>query len=588
MLRFRLALAVLWVAGAVCDVRLFGDVFRGQCQAPHDTQQTDLKLYWYRLPAEFNTEMMEYWNMKSRTHRYYCDIGCAVCDTWGWGRRGSDMAVRQMGGGLALLAKLSLLSTVDNPEEADFFIVPALNYLIFNSGWGWLTGLNESKQLRLFDYLRHYNRRTAARHVFIAADEPSSHLAIRSQPLVIHMGPRIPQPYVPADVGEAGCLPGRPHHIVVPDPQMTQLTQPGSYSHNREREVFVFYFGSMPDHIPVRRRALEEVAQYQAFDTVEQEEQFVSKRGGVPLSAAERRKRQYNVSLNIIHPVKDKRKWVHRHIALQKGKGMLQPREMHRLFNSSKFCLVLSGDIPHQTRFFEAILHGCLPVVVSYSGGRSWWRDAEHPERTSHFSRTASNYPGDVLDSYPFTEYIPYRDFVVVVPETTFVAEGLMPTLTQMPPEEYKRRVREMLRHRSKLTYDFTSTAEDAFSLVLRSLSDVSSALQKAECRQSNENCLDGVPGLVPCPLLQNGSQPRSHQMLRHLWDRDTAVRPFLPEPFLPKWVAPSSVDSESRADTDVDTSVMRAVPVTKAGTLLLVAVLVLRVRAWKRNSCNA
>ena len=86
----------------------------------------------------------------------------------------------------------------------------------------------------------------------------------------------------------------------------------------------------------------------------------------------------------------------------------MQPLQLRGLYDSSRYCLVLAGDIPHQTRFFRAVLQGCLPVVVTYHAGtaeESWWRDRHNVRRYADFASTDPGLPGAFVDSLPFTEH---------------------------------------------------------------------------------------------------------------------------------------------------------------------------------------
>ena len=480
---------------------------------------TSLKFYWYDLPPEYHKELLYYWNLKSRNHRYYCDPGCKICDDGGWGSRGADIVIRQNGGGINLLAKLSLFPVATTPEEADYFVVPALNHMIYNAGWSWLIGVNVTKQLRLFDYLHHYSPETAHKHIFITGDEPSTHPVIKVQPLVVHMGPRISTPFRPYGKPDVECFPGRPWHIVIPDPQITPFTQPREYVFNENRENFIFYFGAELQHIPVRKRMIDEVLQYK----------ILSKEELIAQNVTDSDRRRYNISIHRINKVTKRGKPLTRHLALQYKKKHLKPNEVRRHFNNSKYCPVLSGDIPHQTRFFEAIHHGCLPVVILYAKGtlnESWWRDPLNISAGSDFEYTDKNMPGTINDAYPFADEIPYKDFVVEIPYETFDTEGIMPTLTAITEEEYQRRVRSLLLHRTKLVYDFDSSSVDVFGMFLRQLLRIKDEAKK------ESGTVFGMKGLVGCGVegsdiervLAEAMQNRSFKFVEKVPTSDTTT----------------------------------------------------------------
>lgn len=66
-----------------------------------------------------------------------------------------------------------------------------------------------------------------------------------------------------------------------------------------------------------------------------------------------------------------------------------------QVYQQSTFCLVLPGDGPPQKRFFDVIMSGCIPVVLSFQQ-----ESASHP---SWFTNRASpSQPKTVRQSYPF------------------------------------------------------------------------------------------------------------------------------------------------------------------------------------------
>ena len=508
----RSVIVVAAALAAACDDAVFARVFRGQCQRPEVSERyvrdtigsaaAGLRFYWYDLPSEYNAELQQYWNARSRRHGYGCDIGCSECTEDAWGKRGMDMAVRQNGASAALLAKLAVVGRVAaDPRDADFFVVPSYNHLFFSTGWAFLVGANATKQQELFDrHLPHYSKATAARHIFFAGDEPSMHDTLRRQALVVHSGPRVPAPYAPP---AHACLPGRPLHIVVPDPLIENHTLPFRYEHNgSDRDVFLFYFGALLTHIPIRQRVVDDVLRFQ-----HEEERRVAELGrGVEQQAAWRRAngtRRVGVAATlapspplrrvVVKTILEKKMrgggLFNRHLALHYNKKNLTPKDLRGYYNRSRYCLVVAGDIPHQTRFFRAVLHGCLPVVLSFRGAggeESWWRESA---ADSNHSTTPLNYPsGSYRDSLPFADKIPYKDFVVTVPHTSFAKKGLMPHLLSISDAEYHRRVAVLLKHRAAFSYNLDATAdEDAFSLFLKQL------------HATHVRLAAGDPGVVPC-----------------------------------------------------------------------------------------
>eukprot|EP01062_Namystynia_karyoxenos_P013541 TRINITY_DN14887_c0_g1_i1.p2 TRINITY_DN14887_c0_g1~~TRINITY_DN14887_c0_g1_i1.p2 ORF type:complete len:422 (+),score=83.54 TRINITY_DN14887_c0_g1_i1:87-1268(+) len=210
----------------------------------------------WAYPDPWTPGLLRHWNTRALRHQYSCDFGCRLCDERSWGNRGADMGMRQHGSGLSLLAKLLQLPHAESPEQADLFLVPVQFNLLWNREWHWISPMNDTAVAQAVASLRYLTPRTAGRHLFLpGGEEPSIHPAVRAMPLAAHLGPR-----VPVELCDAGrCYPARPQHIVIPSPLLQPDTQPGRYVHNATRPVFVFFFGGDPEHLPARRRAVQQL-----------------------------------------------------------------------------------------------------------------------------------------------------------------------------------------------------------------------------------------------------------------------------------------------------------------------------------------
>ena len=159
----------------------------------------------------------------------------------------------------------------------------------------------------------------------------------------------------------------------------------------------------------------------------------------------------------------------------------------------SVFTLCLSGDLPYQKRFFDAILHGSVPVVIArpFVSGTTpagtedstslhnvaWWAPSSH----SLFGNTSSTPDYSAAASYPDLSQISgrlstaggfsYRDFVVQLSEQEAFGD-LVGTLERIFADSVQMRTRWEALHavRQFFLYDFAGEKEDAFSLLLRSL----------------------------------------------------------------------------------------------------------------------
>merc|ERR1712138_281777 len=98
----------------------------------------------------------------------------------------------------------------------------------------------------------------------------------------------------------------------------------------------------------------------------------------------------------------------------------------------SVFCPCVPGDSTFTRRFFEAILQGCLPVVISWdmgNGQESWWQ-RNIKKATERF------YPWS--ESYPFCSRFDYRRFVVRVKEERLREGHFGETLVAMSQTEVR------------------------------------------------------------------------------------------------------------------------------------------------------
>ena len=78
------------------------------------------------------------------------------------------------------------------------------------------------------------------------------------------------------------------------------------------------------------------------------------------------------------------------------------------------FCLVPAGDTPTSRRLFDAILAGCLPVVIS----------------------------DEIDDHLPFAETVPYGNFIFRVKEADWQRDpvGTLETILATPDDDIRRR----------------------------------------------------------------------------------------------------------------------------------------------------
>lgn len=166
---------------------------------------------------------------------------------------------------------------------------------------------------------------------------------------------------------------------------------------------------------------------------------------------------------------------------------------VYQTYRQSIFCPCLPGDNAPQKRFFDVIMSGCLPVVLSFEsrveGKRtsSWFK----PKRAS------------VESSYPFIKgvfdesvEIDYESFVVQVPDSV---DNIKPTLEALlaNPEELLRRQTNMMKYAVRLSY---GTGKDAHKY-----DDAFFEIQKAIRYYLDRNVKSSTSQLVGNQDFENG-----------------------------------------------------------------------------------
>ena len=133
----------------------------------------------------------------------------------------------------------------------------------------------------------------------------------------------------------------------------------------------------------------------------------------------------------------------------------------------STFILCLPGDLPFQKRFFDAILHLTIPVVVRReipaSGASTYWEP--HPK---YITDDIANY--SVENSYPDLSFtgVDYKDFVVELEPDSNVVESL--NVVYADSHGMDRRFDAMKKIRNYFVYDMNGTTSDAVTLILETL----------------------------------------------------------------------------------------------------------------------
>lgn len=133
-------------------------------------------------------------------------------------------------------------------------------------------------------------------------------------------------------------------------------------------------------------------------------------------------------------------------------------RTFNHVYRNSIFCPIPPGDVPHGSRFFHAILSGCIPVVLIFNssvpGLVSWHMDRGAPW----------------VDSYPFTNKIDYPKIVVQVPAQDIIS--IVEVLQAVPDEVIREKQQYMLQIRNYFINDYSGKVVDSFSCTLLEILD--------------------------------------------------------------------------------------------------------------------
>mmetsp|Transcript_45930 Transcript_45930/g.84245 ORF Transcript_45930/g.84245 Transcript_45930/m.84245 type:complete len:553 (-) Transcript_45930:9-1667(-) len=406
-----------------------------------------MRIYIYPLPRKFNGEIVnKLFTGGVAFEGSTCDPGLTTCTEQAWA--GLYSVYRQFASEVLVLQKFLTAPhgvLTDNPEEADLYVVPYLvkSDCIEAGSAGhdpcWANCKCAKAQKFLWPQLRHYNWKTRGRHLFFGTgDAKDIPLDIQATPLHLSLG--------------ASYCPG---HIVVPSPSVDPVLQADGIFELRDatnmapaRHNFVYWFGSL--HNEYRQVVIEQLLELRGHG-----------------------KKVVVHGIDTYPGAYEKRDiWTS-----SAGSPSTVLEEMYR----SVFCPVLHSDVPHQKRLFDAMLTGCIPVVVAFPshvpGEVTWWK-ADGP-------------PLDRM--LPFWEDIDYRSFTVEVTLEELQRRQVVERLLGISDAELEQRRAAMRRFKQLIRYDFTASGPDAFSMIMKEVKDF---LQKQEKVQGNAVFDCGVPPL--------------------------------------------------------------------------------------------
>jgi hypothetical protein len=345
------------------------------------------------------------------------------------------------------------------PEEADIFVVPYLHAGHCILQYGWSVGCRQVTTKvfveQLYPSLTYFNETTKERHLFLAlAGLDHTRKQLRNNSLILTAGPRKPT-----------SLPG---FIVV-----SQLND-----HPRFQPSNII---AHPDDWWTRPRKYAFVSHYGENNNA------MHGKGG-------RRFRRFF------------RRDFDAHYSADKGKTMaglpfslshggqnwkFQKDDIYQQYADSVFCPILAGDMAWQRRFFDVIMSGCLPVVLSWntSRGTSW-----------HIPETMSPITPSIDMAYPFAKgrfsgkdlAVDYESFVVQCPGNVTNQEDVsslrmtMLDLLENKPDEIRQRQLNMKEYAMAFSFGLGEDAHrynDAFARIVRVLKQYIDDLDRRSTR---------------------------------------------------------------------------------------------------------
>eukprot|EP00667_Euglena_gracilis_P012539 EG_transcript_12882 len=179
-------------------------------------------------------------------------------------------------------------------------------------------------------------------------------------------------------------------------------------------------------------------------------------------------------AFSLIYPI---RTLLHQQLMAYKGPATVERHFFHRrtpggnlmeLLARSVFVLCPPGDLPFQKRFFDALLNGAIPVVISRQcvDGVTWYGHIP-----SKYLRSCPASPRLVNDSYPALP-VPWASLVVEFELDTVLLPGfnIVDQLVAVPKAEVEQKLARIAAIRHRFVYDYEGTTADAFSAFLQTL----------------------------------------------------------------------------------------------------------------------
>lgn len=416
----RLVLAL----GAVLALAGSSSSLFSQLPRPRKEDYEGLKIFIYDLPSQFTEDVHLALQRRAAELGLGCDWMLSACSE---SSNHLFTVRRQFGHEVIILRKfLANPLPVSDPKDADIFVVPAL---IASACMGGLYDTHCTTPMEefgddLFEMLPFYNAETRHRHLFLGSfDKRSLPMDIQAQSVLLSSG---------ASWGD------RPGHLVIP-PSVTDVELQVASESTGEREIL--FFMAMAPNNPIRREIRRQLEAVQGSKVVLQE------------------------------------------LDRSKKDGSMSSQRIIAQMRSSIFCIAPPAEntAAGTKRMFDAILSGCIPVVISFptiwGSGISWWRADGAP----------------IEWSLPFPSEIQWRRLVLEVSEAELLkgSYGLLFAAFRSDVEEKQRYIAEV---RDLLVYDLAGGRRDAFSLVMDSLRGILPRLYRAAMPLSRPLVCEIIP----------------------------------------------------------------------------------------------
>lgn len=403
-------------------------------------------VYVYNLPFEFHGGLLNVVEtfVKGRNESR-CDFGRTSCKEDPQFRGNTYSTYRQHAAEVVLLYKLLLLPRTNDPSKAYLFVVPFLGAtakLVDECPYSGTPCRQAVIRInRMMGHLTHFNNpEYRSKHLFLSTrdmrDSSLNFLSHQYGAIVLHYGPKL---YLP---------PKKLPEVVVPPIDagfgyVTSINDNGivyniANAHQKSRPIFIFVLFQVCNDI---RRKWNKILT-----------EIKSSSGN-------------NLKILMFN------------ITDRQSSTDLSLKDAQLLMEDAIFCPIPQGDLPYQHRFFDAIVSGCIPVVIL--NRIKVWNGTCHVHFYERFSVDKEMFsPFACIDlTYPFASIIPWKEIVFEIPSQIFDSSDadkkVASLLKSISPQDIKKRQNLMHHVKNMLLYDRSGFTFDAFSATMLQVCDI-------------------------------------------------------------------------------------------------------------------